>query len=289
MTFGQIKCFITVVNEQSFAKAANALFVSQPAVSKSISNMEQEFGFPLMERKYGELRLTPAGAKLYDFFVKMDQSYQEVIDEIRQSMQASAETILIGCPDTWDPAKFYDKIMDHFKENFPSIRLEIEGSRLPDLLGRLQSGALDLIMTYELYRPVQYGFSVQRLTDTGCGILYSKSHYKNVKTLADLNGADFLIFDVDVEKKFGKVVKKICSDWGFTPQIKNFNRFGTALFNMTCGNGVLLYTEWDNIFTNTPYGIVPLPNRVPVNLVYPNMSDKPGIQLVAGELVKLFA
>ncbi|NLT40985.1 MAG: LysR family transcriptional regulator, partial [Clostridiales bacterium] len=35
MTFGQIKCFITVVNEQSFAKAANALFVSQPAVSKS--------------------------------------------------------------------------------------------------------------------------------------------------------------------------------------------------------------------------------------------------------------
>ena len=35
MTFGQIKCFMTVVNEQSFAKAASILFISQPAVSNS--------------------------------------------------------------------------------------------------------------------------------------------------------------------------------------------------------------------------------------------------------------
>ena len=44
MTKNQIKCFITVVNEHSFTKAANVLYISQPAISKSISNMEEELG-----------------------------------------------------------------------------------------------------------------------------------------------------------------------------------------------------------------------------------------------------
>ncbi|HHT17638.1 MAG TPA: LysR family transcriptional regulator, partial [Papillibacter sp.] len=64
MTIGQINCFMTVVNEQSFSKAANVLFVSQPAVSKSIASLEEELGYALIDRRDRELRLTPAGAKL---------------------------------------------------------------------------------------------------------------------------------------------------------------------------------------------------------------------------------
>ena len=67
MTLGQINCFLTVVNEQSFAKAANVLFVSQPAVSKSIASLEEELGFPLFDRRGRELRLPVADEKLYAF------------------------------------------------------------------------------------------------------------------------------------------------------------------------------------------------------------------------------
>jgi DNA-binding transcriptional LysR family regulator len=289
MTIGQINCFMTVVNEQSFSKAANVLFVSQPAVSKSIASLEEELGYALIDRRDRELRLTPAGAKLYDFFVRMRNEYQNTLSEINHIMNASDTTVRIGCSDVWNPDMFYGKMIRHFKRNYPSIHLEVEDNRLPDLFGRLQAGKLDIIMTYELYRPLQYGFSVQPLTDASCRILYSKAYFKSVHSLADLNGADVLIFDVDIEKKFGKLVKKICSDYGYITEVKNCSRFESAVFNMACGRGVLLITEWDNIITNTPYESIPFPHSAPVNLVYQNAPEKPYIQLVVDELVQIFA
>ena len=56
MTNAQINCFLTLVEEGSFAKAAGALFISQPAISKSISKLEEELGFVLLERKAGSLQ-----------------------------------------------------------------------------------------------------------------------------------------------------------------------------------------------------------------------------------------
>ncbi|NLD87316.1 MAG: hypothetical protein GX633_03560 [Clostridiales bacterium] len=156
-----------------------------------------------------------------------------------------------------------------------SIHLEVEDNRLPDLFGRLQAGKLDIIMTYELYRPLQYGFIVQHLTDINCRILYSKTYFKSIQSLADLNGTDVLIFDVDIEKKFGKMVKNICSDYGFIAEIKNCSRFESAVFDMACGKGVMLHTEWDNVVTNAPYDFLPFPYSAPVNLVYQNVHDKP--------------
>ena len=288
MTLGQINCFITVVNEQSFAKAASVLFVSQPAISKSIASLEEELGYPLLDRRGRELRLTAAGTKLYDFFSRVKSEYQTTISEINQLMNASATTVRVGCSDVWNPEMFYGKITEHFASRYPSIRLEIEDYRIPDLFGRLQSGKLDIIMTYELYRPVQYGFSVQHLTDAACRILYSRKYFKSIRSLSDLNGADLLIFDVDIEKKFARFVKKICSDYGFNTEVRNCSRFESAVFKMACGKGVLLTTEWDNVITDTPYDSIPFPHSAPVNLVYINTPDKPHIQLVVDELVDIF-
>ncbi len=43
MTQTQINCFITVARERSFTRAANALYISQPAISRSISKLEEEW------------------------------------------------------------------------------------------------------------------------------------------------------------------------------------------------------------------------------------------------------
>jgi hypothetical protein len=289
MTLGQAKCFLTVADENSFAKAANVLFVSQPAVSKSISKLEEELGFLLLDRKSDELRLTPAGRKLYDFFVKTQCDYQSVIGEIHQIIKESAGMIRLGCPDMYNPNMFYHKIMNHFLEIYPSIRLEIECIRPPELLGRLQAGRLELVMSHEFYPPVQYGCSVRHLTDTGCGILYSKKHFRNIRSLADLNGVDFLMFDVDTEKKYSMVMKRVCSDYGFVPNIKNYDWLGAVEFNMSCGKGVMFCTEWDKIVTNSSYDYLPVPYRSPVNLIYQSASANTVTNLVVDELITLFS
>ena len=289
MTNGQIRSFIAVVNEQSFAKAANTLYISQPAISKSISKLEDELGFPVLERIGGILQPTRAGKLLYDFFTKTENDYQELVNKIQLQIKDPMGVVRLGCPETWNPAIFYDRIFSHFHEHFPTLKLEIECCRLPDLIMRLQAGKLDIIMTHEFYPPVQYGLLVRHLTDSGCGILYSNAYFSDIRSLTDLNGADFLVFDSDIDKKVGGVIKRVCSEYGFIPTIRNCGQFSSALFNMSCGKGVMFFTDWDNAINNTSYSYLPLDYQSPVNLIYPSSVTNPGVHLFADALVALYS
>lgn len=288
MTQGQVECYLAVVNEGSFTKAANALYISQPAISKSISKLEEELGFRLLERKNGVLRTTQPGQLLFQFLMKSREEFRGLMREIQSSLHEESGTVRLGCPETWNPAIFYIQLSTHFAERFPSVKLIIESNRLPELLNRLRAGKLDMVMTHEFYPPVQYGLSIRRLTETGCGILYSNTYFHNISTLADLRDADFLLFDSDVEKKFSLLIKRICNGYGFVPTIRNCGQFSSALFRMSCGSGVMLFTEWDNAITNTAYGYLPLDYRSPVNLIYPTMTDNPKTHLFAEELERMY-
>lgn len=289
MTFGQIKCFVTVVNEQSFAKAASTLYISQPAVSKSVAKLEEELGLTLIERHGGDLRLTPAGRTLFDFFVKMNNDYQDTIASVRQFAGASTQTVRIGCPDTWNPDLFYDRLVDHFRDSDPSIFLEIEGFLLPDLFSRLLSDKLDFILTYETQRPLQYGYTVRQITETSCGLLYSKAHFGDLQSLSDLRNADILVYITQqIEERFSKAIKKACSSYGSDPEIKTYNSFISALFSMSCGKGAMLMTKWENVEETSRFGFLPLPNYVPINLIYKEADDKPYRKVIANEIAVLF-
>ena len=289
MTFGQIKCFVTVVNEQSFAKAASTLYISQPAVSKSVAKLEEELGLTLLDRHGGELRLTPAGRTLYDFFIKMRNDYQDTIASVRQFASSSMQSIRLGCPDTWNPDRFYNQLMDHFRSGDPSISLEIEGYLMSDLFSRLLNGKLDFILTYESQRPLQYGYTVLQIAETSCGLLYSKPHFGDAKSLTDLRNADILIYITQqIEDKFSKAIKRVCNSYGSDPDIRTYSSFMSALFSMTSGKGAMLLTKWENAEATSRFGYLPLPTHVPINLVYKEADDKPYLKRIANEIAALF-
>ncbi len=288
MTNGQINCFLTLVEEGSFAKAASALFISQPAISKSISKMEEELGFALLERKVGSLQPTAAGSMLYHFLKNSKNNYHTLLNHIQTSLSEPGGTVKFGCPETWNPAMFYGRITEHFSKLFPSVSISLECSTLPSLLSKLQSGKLDILISHEFHPPIQYGFTVRHLTNTGCGILYSRNFMKEVHSLADLRDVDFLHFDSDVEKKFSSVVKRLCGEHGFAPTFKSCGQFASALFNMSCGQGVMFFTDWDNAINNSSYRYLPLDYSSPVNIIYPSVTSNAKTHVFAEELINLF-
>ena len=65
MTFNQMNYFITVARYMNFSRAATTLFVTQSTLSRSIAAMESELNVTLFDRRYHNLKLTPAGELLY--------------------------------------------------------------------------------------------------------------------------------------------------------------------------------------------------------------------------------
>ena len=82
MDFKQIEAFVNVVRYKSFSKAADATFFTQPTISTHISNLENELGSKLLERKGRSVEMTPQGAKFYKYAVEMINTRAQAMDDI---------------------------------------------------------------------------------------------------------------------------------------------------------------------------------------------------------------
>ena len=82
MTLAQIRCFLEVANCQSFSRAASRMFISQPAVSKQIRLLESDLKLALLDRSSAAPKLTEAGELFYDFFRRITEEYQTVLERV---------------------------------------------------------------------------------------------------------------------------------------------------------------------------------------------------------------
>jgi len=71
----RLKVFYTVSQKLSFTRAAEALFVSQPAVTKHIKELEEQLGTPLFKRNGSNISLTPAGQILLKHTQQIFKTY----------------------------------------------------------------------------------------------------------------------------------------------------------------------------------------------------------------------
>lgn len=121
----RLKVFLTVAQRLSFTKAADELFISQPAVSRHISEIEKFYGTSLFERNGNRLKLTPKGEILRDYAQKIFSLHAEMDAEIRFLNLKHHGLIRIGASTT--AAQYVlPQFLASFKSAYPHIGLEIK-------------------------------------------------------------------------------------------------------------------------------------------------------------------
>ena len=125
MTFKIIEYVIAVSEEGSFSRAAQRLFVSQPALSQSIRKAETEMGAALFMRDTHTVRLTPAGELLVREGRELLRQRDELKSRISGLSDERKETIRFGI------SPFYSKyylpvVLPYFSQHFPAVKLEIK-------------------------------------------------------------------------------------------------------------------------------------------------------------------
>ena len=97
MEFKQLESFAAVVRLNSFTKAAESLYISQPTISTHIRALEEELGTRLIMRTTKKIDVTPEGLKLFEYAVNIlelrDRMVQECSAGARQIIHLGASTI----------------------------------------------------------------------------------------------------------------------------------------------------------------------------------------------------
>lgn len=137
VTVRQLKVFTTVARLLSFARAAEELHLTPPAVSMQIKQLETQIGLPLFERGATEVRLTLTGEFLLVHARRMLSSLKDAEDLVAKLRRVETGRITLGMLAT---AKYFlPHLLAHFLRDHPGVEFSlIEGNRqqLVDLLHR---------------------------------------------------------------------------------------------------------------------------------------------------------
>ncbi len=96
MPFSDLQNFKVLAEKLNFTNAAKALFMSQPALSKSISRLEDHLGFSLFDRSTREVELTPAGQSFYKDTVELLDLYDQAVRRARAQSERSSALLKVG-------------------------------------------------------------------------------------------------------------------------------------------------------------------------------------------------
>lgn len=118
-----IRCLLAVAAERSFARAAEKLAVSQPALSQTISQLEETLGFEIFQRTTRSVTLTKDGEALCDYAQRLNRSLDVFYKDVK-SLQLSVHNSLRVGYLIGTAVEFMPRIMQEFERRRPNATLE---------------------------------------------------------------------------------------------------------------------------------------------------------------------
>ena len=138
------RVFYTVAKCGSLTRAAEELYISQPAVSQSIKQLETQLGVSLFNRTRRGMELSAQGGKV--IFAEVERALallKEAENRLAQVQASATGTIRIGASDTIFEYFLADKIVD-FHEKFPAVKIELMADFTPDTIEKLKANRCDV-------------------------------------------------------------------------------------------------------------------------------------------------
>ena len=176
-----LRTFLELNRTRHFGRAAEALFVTQAAVSSRLKSLEQDLGVILFERSRREMRLTPEGGRLLRHSEKLIAAWRAARQDVSLA-EASEQLVIGGSSRLWDV--LLQRWLHDLRRAYPTLAI-ISESQTPDFLTRkLIDGTLDVAIMLE---PAQLDIMHIREVATVEFILVSSEGGLEVEQAFDMN------------------------------------------------------------------------------------------------------
>lgn len=205
--------FKTVAEIENITKAAETLYISQPALSKAIAKLEKSLDVTLFERRKGRISLSAMGKVYYDYVSSAFQVLEQGEKKLSEIKKQSDDTVSIAAP----VAGVLHELIYDFLSGGEKVQINQFLYEESILESELLSGKLDFAVT-----PVTIENSEIeqiKLMEEEVFIVVSQNHplaREKYVPLADFSEDQFLVNEASFDQK---IVKVLCGMAGFEPKI----------------------------------------------------------------------
>lgn len=240
--FSELQAFVVLAGELHFRKAAEKVFLSQPALSKKIQRLEEKLKGPLFVRSRRKVALTDAGRIFLPKAVRLLRDAEDALHETQAALEGRAGTLRIGFGIASVPDLLPRSILG-FRRLFPSIELRMREMPSPAQVAALLDGRLDAGIL-RLPLPTRRLVSVPLFSEDLVVAAPADAPWQRKDGIDGLRKRGFVFVSRSVSRTFHDRVLALCLRAGFTPRVvQEANEILTILHFVRAGLGISLVPE----------------------------------------------
>lgn len=192
MQYRQLQAFLATIQKGSFSRAAMAMSMSQPSISRLIKDLQDDIGFELFKKQKGRMIPTPEGMAFYEevnVIVHGIHHLENFADKLKQSTHGS---LTIGSTPAL-ATLLTPKLIKSFVDEHPHVHVNLLVDSVDQLIRGLSKQKYDLILTNQTEH--HSGFIEEPLTEVPWICAVPATHRlaeKEIITPDDLNGENLL-------------------------------------------------------------------------------------------------
>ncbi len=173
MNIESLQLFCLVVDEGSISQAARLHFVSQPAVTRQIHQLENFYGTLLFDRTDGKMRVTEAGRLLYPFAKTIIDDFNRSREVLNQATGEFNTNLHVGASLTIGEY-LLPSLLGRFKKQKPEIKVALTIKNTPGILEDLSNDVIDMALVEGLVE--NHPFKVEKFDDDELILVCSPDH-----------------------------------------------------------------------------------------------------------------
>lgn len=139
----RLKVFHSVARLLSFTKAAEALHMTQPAVTFQVRQLEEQFNTRLFDRTHNRITLTEAGRSVYSYASRIFTLYDEMDNSVREITGDVSGVLIIGASMTI-AEYMLPALLGEFKRTYPEVGLRLKVGNTDAIVSMVENNIIDL-------------------------------------------------------------------------------------------------------------------------------------------------
>jgi DNA-binding transcriptional LysR family regulator len=170
-----LSCFVVVAQEPTLARAAERLHLSQPAVSKTLSELEELAGRRLVERGRSGTQLTPAGEQFLTYAVDVTRAMESAAAALAGTGRPSVPAVHVGALPTAAGGLLAQAIAQ-LRQRRPHAQVAVRTDHNAELLASLKAGEVDFAVARMAEPAMMQGVSFELLYAEALAVVVQPGH-----------------------------------------------------------------------------------------------------------------
>ena len=265
MDLRRLRYFTAVAEELHFGRAAERMHVVQSAISQQIKLLEEELGFPLLERSRHSVRLTVPGEIFLPEARDILRRTEEAVQRVRASAGGAVGRLTIGFVDNalWSVLPL---ILRQFRAQWPAVELSLQPLDRSSQMEALRGSIIDVGLI-PAPPPPREGIESASLIAAPLLVALPCGHplaTGGPVSLGQLQAEPFVLFPPRMRSRLLDIIVTGCAQAGFSPHIsQEAEQLHTLLALVSAGLGVTLVPEWVSRSQEAGVAYAPLADALP--------------------------